>query len=144
MKTITITKKDLKNKNYSNAEISVENHENEENMNNELADFLFSCFKTMNNFKNSTENSNNNRLGFISSMSRTIIKEALCINIVIQKSDIQTMKGNVVKYFIKALKQINRSFYTIEEIALNIIEQPEDSVDCVIETNCNKIIKVGV
>ena len=66
------------------------------------------------------------------------------LNIVIQKSDIQTMKGNVVKYFIKALKQINRSFYTIEEIALNIIEQPEDSVDCVIETNCNKIIKVGV
>lgn len=145
MKTITITKKDLKNKNYSNAEISVENHENEENinMNNELADFLFSCFKTMNNFKNSTENSNNNTLGFISSMPRTIIKEALCINIVIQKSDIQTMKENIVKYFIKALKQINRSYYTIEEIALNIIEQAEDSLECMVETNCNKIIKVG-
>ena len=115
MKTIIINKRDLKNKNYSNSKVIIEDRDEPNiNMDNELADFLFSCFKVMKETKESLDTSKT--IGFILSMPKTIVK---------------------------ALKQINRSFYTIEEIALNIVEQAEDSLDCIIETDCNKIIKVG-
>ena len=110
-------------------------------MDNELADFLFSCFKVMRETKESLDTSKT--IGFILSMPKTIVKESICLNIIVLKEDLETMKENIVKFIIKALKQINRSFYTIEEIALNIVEQAEDSLDCIIETDCNKIIKVG-
>lgn len=141
MKTIIINRKDLKNKNYSNSKVIIKNSDEPTiNINDELADFLFSCFKAMRETKESSNNVNT--LGFISSMPN-IVKESICLNIAVIKEDLETMKENIVKFIIKALKQINKSFYTIEEIALNIIEQPKDSVDYVIETNCNKIVKVG-
>ncbi|MBP6282157.1 MAG: hypothetical protein KA384_08935 [Leptotrichiaceae bacterium] len=142
MKTIIINKRDLKNKNYSNSKVIIEDRDEPNiNMDNELADFLFSCFKVMRETKESLDTSKT--IGFILSMPKTIVKESICLNIIVLKEDLETMKENIVKFIIKALKQINRSFYTIEEIALNIVEQAEDSLDCIIETDCNKIIKVG-
>lgn len=143
MKTIIINKKDLKNKNYNNTKLIIENIDEQSiDINNELSDFLFSCFKTLRENNESVENSIN-KVNFTLSMSQIIIKKSICLNIIIQKTDLQTMKENIVKLIIKALKQINRSYYSIEEFALNVIDNAEDYLNYKIETNCNKIVKVG-
>lgn len=144
MKTIIINKKDLKNKNYNNSKLVVENSDEQSiDINNELADFLFSCFKALRENKESAANSINT-VNFTLYMPQTIIKKSICLNIIIQRADVQTMKENIAKLIIKALKQINRSYYNIEEFALNVIDDAEDYLNYKIETNCNKVVKVGV
>ena len=96
MKTIIINKRDLKNKNYSNSKVIIEDRDEPNiNMDNELADFLFSCFKVMRETKESLDTSKT--IGFILSMPKTIVKESICLNIIVLKEDLETMKENIVK-----------------------------------------------
>lgn len=143
MKTIVINKSDLKKEIYTNAKVLIEeDNEQKINIDNELTDFLFFCFKAMRETKKSHDNTNT--LGFISSIPKIITKESICLNITILKADLETMKENVIKFIVEALKQVNSSYYTIEEIFLNILENLDDSPNYNVETICNRIMKVGV
>lgn len=121
MKTIIISKKDLKHKKYENAKVTLDNTlDAEQNLENELADFLLSCFKIFN--KTESNSNDKNSIGLLGGLINKLQKEPLCISIQIDLKDLNTLKREIFNGLNEIKKQINAIFYEVDTIKVSIID----------------------